>query len=493
MTMSQGKNILKLALVLTVLAGCSEKLVEQPAGIYPDYLETESGEISIAASSGSGFVQGDNIAVFSSRDVATNMMFSYSSGAFKGEGVISDTYCMLYPYQEGAAASLDGNQFILSADIASEQTDYAGIFISAGDEFVMNQACATARIPFSNPRDNIDITQVSITPLGTEAISGTTRFMVSPGVSPMSIGCIGAAGSGVSRTLSMTVHESGDYVDLLIAPQALASGYKVTVTQSDGVISEVEFRDPVSFKAGEITELETFEFSMPEFYIEYTAPSEIVVPGYLGEYENGTGRIYFSSSIVPANLLEQNKTVTGVMIPSNITEIGQQAFNGCSALATLRFEDNSILASIGQQAFRSCAMKVVDFPSSLEILGNQSFNSCSKLSTINFPADSRLRRAEQGAFNGCKALVDVVMPASLEYMDKIFNTQFSTPLVVHFLGTTPPSLADNANNTFNVNFLDTIYVPVGCVEAYRTAWGAKYQNANQFKKVSAAIKEEPRL
>ena len=197
--------------------------------------------------------------------------------------------------------------------------------------------------------------------------------------------------------------------------------------------------------------------------------------------------------MVPASLLLQNKEITGVRIPANITEIGQAAFDNCSALATLEFEENSTLTSIGETAFRNCALTVVDFPASLEVLGVQSFNNCKKLTTVNFPSDSKLRRAEQGALNGCAALHDVVMPASLEYMDKIFNTQFTVKLVVHFLGTTPPELASNANNTFNVNFLDTIYVPAGCADAYITAWGARYQNANQFKKVSAAIKEEPQL
>ena len=491
--MFSAKNIFMPVLALALLAGCADKELEQPQGVWPDYLRSESGEISIAAPSGSEFGPADNITVFSSRDVATNMMFAYNSGVFVGEGVISDSYCMLYPYQEGAAASIDGNQFVISADIAADQTGYDGIFISAGTEFSMNQACATARIPFSNPRDDIDITKVSLTPMGSEALSGTTRFMVSPGVGPMSIGAVGTAGAGVSKTVAMTVHESGDYVDFLVAPQALPSGYKVSVTQSDGVIAEVEFPVPVAFRAGEMTQLEVFEFAMPEYYIEYTAPSEITVAGYISEYENGTGKIYFSTSVVPASLLLQNKEITGVRIPANITEIDQAAFDNCSALATLEFEENSTLTSIGETAFRNCALTVVDFPASLEVLGVQSFSNCKKLTTVNFPSDSKLRRAEQGALNGCAALHDVVMPASLEYMDKIFNTQFTVKLVVHFLGTTPPELASNANNTFNVNFLDTIYVPAGCSDAYITAWGARYQNANQFKKVSAAIKEEPQL
>ncbi|MBO8448382.1 MAG: leucine-rich repeat domain-containing protein [Bacteroidetes bacterium] len=489
--MSLKKNILVPASLFVMLAGCTEKELESPSGIYPDYLATETGEISIKAPEGSAFGATDNLAVFSSRDVSTNMMFPYSSGSFTGEGVISDTYCMLYPYQAGATASLDGNQFIISAEVASEQSGYGGIFISAGAEMAMNQACATARIPFVNSRGDIDITKVSITPMGSEALSGTTRFMVSPGVKPMSIGSSGSAGAGVSKQVAMTVHESGDYVDLFVAPQALSSGYKVSVTQADGVISEVEFRDPVSFKAGDMTELPVFEFAMPEFYIEYTAPSEIKVDGYLSEYADGTGRIYFSTSVVPANLLLENASITGLRIPANITEIGKYAFDNCTALASLEFEDNSTLTAIRDTAFRNCAMTVVDFPASLEVLGKHSFNNCTKLVTVNFPADSRLRRAEQGALNGCAALKDVVMPASLEYMDKIFNTKFTTPLVVHFLGTKPPELASNANNTFNVNSLDTIYVPAGCAEEYKTAWGARYQNANQFAKVSAAIKEEP--
>ena len=119
-------------LALALLAGCADKELEQPQGVWPDYLRSESGEISIAAPSGSEFGPADNITVFSSRDVATNMMFAYNSGVFVGEGVISDSYCMLYPYQEGAAASIDGNQFVISADIAADQTGYFSALVDGG-------------------------------------------------------------------------------------------------------------------------------------------------------------------------------------------------------------------------------------------------------------------------------------------------------------------------------------------------------------------------
>ena len=63
--MFSAKNIFMPVLALALLAGCTDKELEQPQGVWPDYLRSESGEISIAAPSGSEFGPADNITVFS--------------------------------------------------------------------------------------------------------------------------------------------------------------------------------------------------------------------------------------------------------------------------------------------------------------------------------------------------------------------------------------------------------------------------------------------
>ncbi len=51
----------------------------------------------------------------------------------------------------------------------------------------------------------------------------------------------------------------------------------------------------------------------------------------------------------------ENKTLTSVSIPNTVEEIGESAFEGCTALSTLRFATGSRLKTIGEDAFKDCS------------------------------------------------------------------------------------------------------------------------------------------
>ena len=114
--------------------------------------------------------------------------------------------------------------------------------------------------------------------------------------------------------------------------------------------------------------------------------------------------------------------ITEVTIPSGVTSIGNQAFQGCRGLINMIIPNS--VTSIGVGAFIGCAsLTSINIPSGVTSIGSQAFNSCSSLTTITVEAE------------------------------------------------TPPTLGSGAfDNTNNC----PIYVPFASLQAYQTAWPAYY-------------------
>ena len=98
-----------------------------------------------------------------------------------------------------------------------------------------------------------------------------------------------------------------------------------------------------------------------------------------------------------------NVLITGcnnTVIPSNVTRIEEDAFNGCSGLTTITIPNS--VTSIGRNAFGSCSsLTSIIIPNSVTSIGNNAFYSCSGLTSIivesgNSVYDSR---------NNCNALI----------------------------------------------------------------------------------------
>ena len=72
--------------------------------------------------------------------------------------------------------------------------------------------------------------------------------------------------------------------------------------------------------------------------------------------------------------VEENTTLTSVSIPNTIVEIGECAFEQCTALSTLRFASGSKLTTIGANAFRSCSsITSLAIPDSARNIGDGAF------------------------------------------------------------------------------------------------------------------------
>lgn len=61
---------------------------------------------------------------------------------------------------------------------------------------------------------------------------------------------------------------------------------------------------------------------------------------------------------VGANVMKGNKKLTKVILSSNVTTIGKQAFSGCTKLKSVQLKGKA-LATIGKQAFKKTSAKMI--------------------------------------------------------------------------------------------------------------------------------------
>lgn len=80
--------------------------------------------------------------------------------------------------------------------------------------------------------------------------------------------------------------------------------------------------------------------------------------------------------------------IISITIPDSVTTISDFAFEGCSLMRHIRFEDNSKLELIGIYAFRACSsLKKIKFPRSLKLIKLCAFLGCYSLKKVDFHHD----------------------------------------------------------------------------------------------------------
>jgi hypothetical protein len=103
-------------------------------------------------------------------------------------------------------------------------------------------------------------------------------------------------------------------------------------------------------------------------------------------------------------------SLTSITIPNSVTSIGFFAFNYCTSLTSITIPDS--VTSIGDSVFQNCsALTSIIIPSSLTSIGQQAFYGCSALASITIP-DS-VTSLGQSAFSFCTSLTSITIPDSV--------------------------------------------------------------------------------
>ena len=118
----------------------------------------------------------------------------------------------------------------------------------------------------------------------------------------------------------------------------------------------------------------------------------------------------------------------------------EYVFEDCKYIKTLKFADNSKIATIYQYAFKGCdALKTVTLPGTLKTIGYKAFASC-------------------------PALKKLTIPSSVTYGNQILGSKSNVTSVTFKKGmkTIPSNILKNANSVETVSISSTT-VTVGTV------------------------------
>jgi len=102
-----------------------------------------------------------------------------------------------------------------------------------------------------------------------------------------------------------------------------------------------------------------------------------------------------------------------VVIPNNVTEIGNGAFEGCRELSAIEIPNS--VNKIGYSAFLNCkALKSITIPSNVETIYNEAFYGCSALTSVTIA--NGVRNIGNSVFGNCSSLTKIVVPDSVRNM-----------------------------------------------------------------------------
>ena len=144
----------------------------------------------------------------------------------------------------------------------------------------------------------------------------------------------------------------------------------------------------------------------------HTYPSQYIV--------KNTGDFAYDFSKINAAFTGKsydNHSVIRIEIPSHVTNIPASIFGygKSKSLQEVSFPEDSQLKTLAWGAFENCTtLQKITLPHSLESIGNNCFNGCSALSSVNFDLDGNLKTLDDKTFSSCDSLTEMVLPRNLE-------------------------------------------------------------------------------
>jgi len=117
--------------------------------------------------------------------------------------------------------------------------------------------------------------------------------------------------------------------------------------------------------------------------------------------------------------------LAGIIIPSNVTSIGDDAFRGCKNLTIVTIQDG--VTSIGSNAFQNTNLTSIIIPDSVNSIGAEAFVLCANLASVTIKSVTVI---EYGAFKSCPKLTSVTFEKKIpsDHVGSFNeNNQFESP------------------------------------------------------------------
>ena len=328
----------------------------------------------------------------------------------------------------------------------------------------------------------------SVTSIGERAFAGCSAF--SSVTIPNNVTSIGeGAFSGCSGLTSIIVesgntkYDSRDNCNAIIetASNTLTAGCKNTVIPNSVTsISELAFSGCSGLTSIEISNIVT-SIGISAFF-GCTGLTSITIPNSVTSI--GTRAFSGCSGLISINVAANNpkydsrdncnaliETATNTLIagckktviPNSVTNIGERAFFGCTGLTSIEIPQG--VTSIGEWAFYHCAgLTSVTIPNGVTSIGMEAFSLCESLTSVTIP--NSVTCIGDYAFTRCSDLTSVTIPNSV--------TSISEGAFISCIGLTSVVVkrktpVDITSDVFTNRGNATLYVPQGCIAAYKAA------------------------
>lgn len=174
-------------------------------------------------------------------------------------------------------------------------------------------------------------------------------------------------------------------------------------------------------------------------------PEDVVIPNVA--YDGSTG---YTVTEIGQEAFAESSQLVSVVIPNSITKIGWRTFDHCIGLTSVVIPNS--VTTIDYAAFIHCInLLSVNMPNSVTIIGELAFYGCSCLTSIEIP--NSVTEIGNFAFNECSNMTSVVCKSETPISNIYNNTIYSI------------------ENVFSKDTYEkaTLYVPKGCVDAYKNA------------------------